>query len=638
MSRDLVLGTAGHIDHGKSSLVYALTGTDPDRLSEEKRRGITIELGFARLDLPGDVSLGIVDVPGHERFVRQMIAGSSGIDFALLCIAADDGIMPQTLEHLAVLELLGVPRLVVALTKIDLVDDEWTSFMADEIEARLEQTPYAHAPVVSVSSKTGQGLDDLKGALAEMARATERIQTGSIPRLPVDRVFSVKGAGTVITGTLWSGKIALDDEIEVLPSGLRARVRGIQIHGTASKTALAGHRVALNLNALSTSEIRPGSLIAAPGAIIPTDRFDAELAFLGVPGKTRPLESGTRVRVAHGTRETFGRVLLIGQRESLACGERAFAQIRLEEPLPVSWRDRFVVRSYSPVHVIGGGTVLRAHPRRTTNVPPEDIKLLEALCTQNESAVAKASFATQSLPVTASALAAASGLSVPAAQRELDALVAVGAAVRLEGAPRGSFYMAKSNLQRLRSAIENALLKFHAENPTAPGIAKDILRQRAVPAADAESFDALLADAVSAGAAIASNGEVAHPKAGAAARKAVELATETLAATLAAAGGTPPTVSDLIAASGVEPALAHRALNILEKEGAVRRVSQEFFFDAAAFESLAGSARARLEQGPATAAELKEAMNTSRKYAIPLLEHFDSQGMTRRDGDLRYLR
>ena len=445
---DLVLGTAGHIDHGKSSLVLALTGTDPDRLAEEKQRGITIELGFARLALPDGTVLGVVDVPGHERFVRQMIAGSTGIDLALLCIAADDGIMPQTEEHLAVLELLGIRTCVVALTKTDLVDEEWALFMADEVRGRLAGTPFADADIVPVSSRTAAGLPELQEALTRAARTTRRAKAGSRLRLPVDRVFSIKGAGTVVTGTLWSGSARTGDEVEVLPSGLRTRVRSVQVHGEPVDRADAGHRVALNLNAVSTDEVRPGDFLAAPGAASATDRFDAHLAFLGVPGKGKPLVSGARVHVAHGTREVTGRVLLMDGRPSLGVGERAYAQIRLDEPLPVAWRDRFVVRSYSPVHVVGGGEVLRARPRRTTTLAPGALELLDALREGDEAAVAHAAFALTAAPVTAAELATLSGLEEDAAARELEALAARGAAVRLGGRPLRAAEAARRHRER----------------------------------------------------------------------------------------------------------------------------------------------------------------------------------------------
>lgn len=632
---DLVLGTAGHIDHGKSSLVLALTGTDPDRLAEEKQRGITIELGFAQLELPDGVKLGVVDVPGHERFVRQMIAGSTGIDLALLCIAADDGVMPQTVEHLAVLELLGIRTCVVALTKTDLVDEEWAVFMADEVRGRLASTPYAESPIVPVSSRTGAGLPQLQAALSRAAQTTRRAKAGSRLRLPVDRVFSIKGAGTVVTGTLWSGSAQAGDEVEILPCGLCTRVRGVQVHGRPVERAEAGHRVALNLNAVSTDEVRPGDFLAAPGIAAATDRFDASLTYLGVPGKGKPLASGARVHVAHGTREVTGRVLLMNDQPSLAVGERAYVQIRLDEPLPVAWRDRFVVRSYSPVHVVGGGEVLRARPRRTTTLAPSAIELLDALRADDEAAVARAAFALAGSPITAAELAASSGLEEPVAQHELEAMAEGAGIVRLDGGGRVARYVSASVLQKERSAIENALLKFHAQNPSATGIAKDALRRHCLPRLDSNCFDALLDDAVARGAAVLSGGEASHPKAGAGARKLEEQAAEKIHAVLSAAGATPPSVSDLIAASGLDSSLAYRALGTLEKQGCVRRISSDFFFDEAALPAFEEAVRTRLAAGPASATELKEAMGTSRKYAIPLLEHFDAQGITRRQGDMR---
>ena len=406
------------------------------------------------------------------------------------------------------------------------------------------------------------------------------------------------------------------------------------MHGEPVDRADAGHRVALNLNAVSTDEVRPGDFLAAPGAASATDRFDAHLAFLGVPGKGKPLASGARVHVAHGTREVTGRVLLMDGRPSLGVGERAYAQIRLDEPLPVAWRDRFVVRSYSPVHVVGGGEVLRARPRRTTTLAPGALELLDALREGDEAAVAHAAFALTAAPVTAAELATLSGLEEDAAARELEALAAHGAAVRL-GGERALRYAAPSVLQKQRAAIENALLKFHAENPAATGIAKDALRRRCLPRADAGCFDALLDDAVARGAAVTDGGEVSHPKAGAGARKLEEQAAEQLRETLAAAAGAPPSTGELIASSGLDSSLVHRALGSLEKQGLVRRIGADFYFDVSALAAFEQAVRARLVDGPATAAELKDAMGTSRKYAIPLLEYFDSQAVTRREGDTR---
>lgn len=637
---DLVLGTAGHIDHGKSSLVLALTGTDPDRLTEEKQRGITIELGFARLALDDGTTLGVVDVPGHEKFVRQMISGSTGIDLALLCIAADDGVMPQTTEHLAVLELLRIPTLVVALTKTDLVDDEWVEFMADEVRSRLADGPYKDAEIVPVSSRTGAGLDDLKAALARAAHATTRQKATSTARLPIDRVFTIKGAGTVITGTLWSGTVSAGDELEVLPSGRTSRVRSVQIHGEATETAQAGHRVALNLSSLSTEEVRPGDFLATPGTVSATDRFDADFTYLGAPASDKPLESGARVHVSHGTREVTGRILRIGGGQPIERGERVYAQIRLDEELPVSWRDHFIVRSYSPVHVIGGGVVLRAHPKRSTTATPEKIALLDALRDGDGNRAAECAFNLEKAPVTCEGIVHAAGCTRKAAQSALELLEKSRKAVRLSSGQAGAveYFTTPRYVQKMRSAIENALLAFHNENPTSTGISKEALRQKAAVRLSADCFDALLSDAQATKHAVVNGGEVCHPQAGAGAQALEKQAAEALLTALREAGESPATLDEIFSCCKIEPALGRRAMASLEKAGDAVRVTKELAFAAEVLAQFEQAVRTRLADGAsASAAELRDAMGTTRKYAIPLLEYFDDKGITRRSGDERVL-
>lgn len=635
---DLVLGTAGHIDHGKSTLVQALTGTDPDRLAEEKQRGITIELGFAQLVLPDGTAMGVVDVPGHEKFVRQMIAGSTGIDVALLCIAADDGIMPQTEEHLAVLELLAIPTCVVALTKCDLVDDEWAAFMADEVRGRLAATPYANADVVPVSSRTGAGLDELRAAIQKAAHATARRATSSTLRLPVDRSFTIKGAGTVITGTLWSGIAAVGDEVEIMPAGTRTRIRSVQVHGKPVDAAAAGHRTALNLNAVSTEQVRPGDFLCTPGNVVPTDHFDVDLTYLGTPGNDKPLESGSRVHVAHGTKECIGRVLLMDSLPSIAPGQKAAAQIRTEEDLPVSYGDRFVIRSYSPVHVFGGGVVLRAHPRRTTTINEGDKALLEALRSGDEAAAVQAAFAQAEYPVSTGEISQATGLSAARAAKELAALVEARNAQRINtGNASAELFTTKRQLQKLSKAIENALLKFHAANPAATGIAKDALRQSVMPKASAEAFAAVLASAQASGQAVMCDGLVSHPQAGAGARVLEEQNAQKLSDILREAGVKPPFAADLFIQADLAPKQAYKALGVLEKQGRIEKVNDDLFFDSQAFATLKTAVAEQLAGGPASATELKDAMGLSRKHAIPVLEHLDGIGFTRRVGDAREL-
>jgi selenocysteine-specific elongation factor len=628
---DLVLGTAGHIDHGKSSLVLALTGTDPDRLAAEKQRGITIELGFAKLELPSGLAMGVVDVPGHERFVRQMIAGATGIDIALLCIATDDGVMPQTEEHLAVLTLLGVPKLIVALTKSDLVDAEWLEFVSGEVQARLGKTPYAGSPIIAVSSRTGEGLDQLKAILDEAAGSTKRESDAAAFRLPVDRSFAIKGAGTVVTGTLWSGKASVGDEVEILPAGKTCRIRSIQVHNQPVQSAGAGHRTALNLNGISTDEVRPGDFLCTPGTLTPSDHFDVEFTYLGAPGSEKPLESGARVHVAHGTKELVGRVLLMDG-ESIAPGSTALAQIRTEGDLAVARGDRFIVRSYSPVHVVGGGQILRAHPRRSTNLTDGEQQLVEALRAGDSAKAVRAVLESATYPLTAAEVATQADLTQQQAESELEALAATGNALHM-----GDAFATKPMAQKLTSAIENTLMKFHAANPQATGMSKGALAQAACPKCPDAAFDAVLAYACDRGKAVFADGEVSHPTEGAGARKLEQQAADALASALQAAGTTPLAAKDLIGQAGLTPQAGFKALGKLEQDGRAVKINNDLYFDAAVFTQFESALRAKLAAGPASAADLKDAMGTSRKFAIPLLEYFDAQGITRRVGDAREL-
>ncbi len=634
---NIVLGTAGHIDHGKSALVQALTGTDPDRLAEEKERGITIELGFAQLVLPDGSTMSVVDVPGHERFVRQMISGSTGIDVALLCIAADDGVMPQTREHLAVMELLNIPTCIVALTKCDRVDDEWVQMATEEVRTYLSGTRYAQAPIVPTSARTGMGLDELRVVLLEAARATVSTHRAAAVRMPVDRVFTIKGAGTVVTGTLWSGEVSPDDELAVLPTGLRVRVRSVQMHGTPADLAPAGNRVALNLSDLKTSDIRPGDFLAEPGTIEPTDRFDCWFSYASPLAEGKPLRTGARVRVAHGTREVFGRLLLMNGRESLMPRESCYAQIRLEEELPLSWRDRFIVRSYSPVRVLGGGIVLACHPRRRTTVPAQEEALLDALRAGDVQNACALALALQSAPIDAAALASQFGEPTTEARNALDALVDARAAVAVSHGGR-ELYATASVLAKCLSAIENALMRFHAEQPESLGVKKNDLLLRSGLRVDENTFDVLLARAIADGKAVVEAGVISHPKAGAGARQLEVQNAAKAAKALAEAGAMPPVTEELARLLELSMSALSRALGTLENEGSVVRVDKALAFDAEAFAGLRNAVVEYLESnGPSTAADLKDAMGVSRKYAIPLLEYFDRIGVTAREGDLRKL-
>ncbi len=638
----LIVGTAGHIDHGKSTLVEALTGTDPDRLAEEKRRGITIELGFARLPLPDGTSLGVVDVPGHERFVRQMIAGASGIDLALLCIAADDGIMPQTREHTAVLQLLGITNCVVALTKCDLVDEDWIELVSEEVRAGLEETPFADAPIVPVSARTGQGLDELKRVLADQARELRSITKEGPVRLPIDRVFTIKGAGTVITGTLWQGSVTPDMELEVLPSGILARVRSVQVHGSEVQESLAGNRTALNLAGVKKEDLKPGDFLVTPGTLEASNRFDAQFTYLPATNtqtQAKPFESGSTVHIAHGTREVTGRLLLMDGLSTLAPGQTAFAQIRLDVPLPVSRNDRFIVRSFSPVHVIGGGTILNSIPHHRTNLKDADRSLLTALTESDDLAICHAIIDSSDIPISTKEISRIANLPAERIAKLLK--TEAENAKRPEYVSLGAnheLWAKRATVQRHIMAMENILVTFHTNEPAATGMAINTLKQRFPRHMPDECFKALLEEAIAAGKLVFEKNEVSHPKAGAGARNLEKQAADSLYAALQSHGTTPPPVEDVFEGAGLSVAQGRKALLTLEQQGRAARVNKTYCFTAEALQQLQdATVKCLQEKGSATATELKDAMGTSRKYAIPLLEYFDEKRITKRSGDERSL-
>src|SRR5262245_33336662 len=365
--RHVVVGTAGHIDHGKTSLVKALTGTDTDRLPEEKARGITIDLGFAFLEEPDGLTIEIVDVPGHERFVRNMLAGAGGIDLALLVIAADEGVMPQTREHLAICSLLRIKAGLVALTKTDMVEADWLELVRDDVARLLEPTFLAGCPILPVSAKTGEGIPELRAALADLARRVPTKGTDHTARLPIDRVFTVRGFGTVVTGTLSAGRLAVEDRVEIYPRSLPSKVRGLQVHGHPVPTAEAGQRTAVNLQGIERAALERGDVLAPAGSLLPSLLVDATVELL--EDAPRPLKTRDRVRFHVGTQEVMARVLLVGE-PALEPGGRAYARFRLEGLVVALPGDRYVIRSYSPVVTIGGGTLLEVTPPRFKRKAP----------------------------------------------------------------------------------------------------------------------------------------------------------------------------------------------------------------------------------------------------------------------------
>ncbi|MHB1016718.1 MAG: selenocysteine-specific translation elongation factor [Coriobacteriia bacterium] len=626
----LVLGTAGHIDHGKSALVKAITGTDPDRLAEEKERGITIELGFAQLTLPSGRTMGVVDVPGHERFVRQMVAGATGIDVVMLVVAADDGVMPQTREHLAIIDLLGIPRGVVAITKADLADADWVELVAEEVRTLIAGTSIDGAPIVPVSARSGAGIPELLATIDEVASEAEARHSNLPLRLPVDRVFTISGAGTVVTGTLWSGVAKRDDQVELMPSGKRGRIRSVQMHGAQAEKAVAGNRVALNIAGLDTDDISRGDIVTEPGTLTVTDRFDARVTYLA--SESKPFESGARVHVHHGTREVLGRVLLMDA-DTLLPGQSGLAQLRLEEPLSPRYDDRFIIRSYSPMWTIGGGTVLDVLPPRRTTLKPHERELLDALLAHDLSGAALGLLASRAIPMTSAQVAAALGVPRPQVADDLNR----ASLERLKVG--GETYFATAEAQEaLLQTAERELLAYHDADPRATGLAVGALRDRVDRRLEPKVFDALLEIAVARGSIVLVGGEARHPRAASTALAAESEATEKLFALLQAQGLAPLATAELAAEAGVDPGLARKVLGRLAAEGKVLRLGPDLHFDAAAVEEARAKIVAHLkEHGTILAKDARDLVGSSRKFILPLLEYFDQQGITKRDVEIRML-
>jgi selenocysteine-specific elongation factor len=624
--RFAILGTAGHIDHGKTALVRLLTGVDTDRLKEEKARGISIDLGFAHLDLEGGVSCGIVDVPGHERFVKNMLAGAGGIDAVLLVIAADEGIMPQTREHLDIIRLLGVERGVVALTKIDMVDEEWRALVAESVAEDLAARGYAAFPIVPVSSRTGEGRETLLAALSGAMQDLQERPSGSVARLPVDRAFVIEGFGTVVTGTLWSGTIRPGDQLVVEPGGRPARVRNVEVHGEKAAAARAGQRTALALAGLDRTEAPRGSWVTAPGAFPPSHMLDVRLRAL--PDAARDIVHRQRVRFHLGASEVLGRVVLL-EGNTLAPGAEAFAQLRLEEPVPAARGDRFVLRFYSPARAIAGGTVLVPGASKHPRTDPRTVEALHIEATG--SAADRVAAALAALPAggTADGLARATGISSESVARVLEELAAARRAVPVS---EGGF-VEMSVLRRWETRLLEVLEAIQVERPFRWGTGRGELRSRLGKEMTAPLFEGLTAGLLGTGS-IHARGDLL--RAGSeehALGAAAGFLVDRLARRLEEAGGSPPGLKELITELGQD---VREALEYLTFQGVAAKVTPEIFLHKGALERIRTWIEATLARGETLAvADLRDAFSMSRKYSVPVLELFDKQGVTKRIGDVR---
>ena len=658
-----IVGTAGHIDHGKSALVRALTGIETDRLKEERERGISIELGFAHLDLPDLGRVGIVDVPGHERFIRQMLAGAHGFDLVLVVVAADDGVMPQTEEHFDIVHLLGVRRALFVISKIDAVSHARVEDVRGEIEILAVGTRFEDAPVVAVSARSGAGIEELRAAIAAALTDLEPRSDEGVLRIPVDRVFVMKGHGVVISGTALGGRVSVGDEVLVLPdvadkpAGRRARVREIQVHSQSVETARAGERVALNLAGLGKDDIARGDTIAkattakitnakitAPGATVTgagvdvppvTTRLDARVEVR--PAAGRALASHVRVRVHHGTRETMARLVWLDGVAEVAPRQSALAQLSLAEPLVALVGDRFVLRDETAKTTLGGGVVLLAQAQRHRRSQGDVVPRLQKLEDQDDAKRLYGLLDMAPEPALDPAAAAQSaGLSLEAA---IALATSESGIVALPDSKAPQLLAAQSRLEASLGAIGAAVAEYLSANANLPGVDVEHLRGAVRPVLDAKVFrhfvDRLLADGT-----LLRRGNLLYPPGHAASLGGADDAVATrLLALVRGAGMMPPLVKDLATELRVDAARVLKVAGVLVVREDLVKVAPDLFYDRAVLGDIAAQLEARLRaDGEITAAGFRDLIAASRKYVIPLLDWFDRSGLTIRVGDTRKLR
>ena len=633
--KQIILGTAGHVDHGKTSLIKALTGVDLDRLKEEKERGITIELGFTSLTLPSGERLGIVDVPGHERFVKNMVAGVGGIDLVMLIIAADEGIMPQTREHLDICTLLNVRQGFIALTKTDLVDREWLQMVQEEIREFTRETFLENRPIVPVSSSTMEGIPQLLTVLDQLVKEMADRNTGGILRLPIDRVFTIKGFGTVVTGTLVSGEVSVGDTIVVLPSGMKAKVRGIQVHNEKVEKATSGLRTAVNLQGVEKALLERGNVITVPELLQTTMRVDCHLTYLASAVKS--LKNGARMRFHTGTMECESFITLL-DRDELAPGERAFVQLRFDQPVVVLPHDRFVIRSYSPLSTAGGGEILDPLPTKHKRFSPEVLESLGVMQARHtekiiEIYLRESKFQGKSIQELGSRL----GIHPQDLTIILHKMVENGSIILFD---QDTFKaISRSHYEGLKRITLKELKSYHENNPLKKGILKEELKSKLPWVVEVKLYNHLLNILSQEGHLQMEKDKVWLSGYSPLLEGKQRETKEKIVKVYEESGLQPPTVKDLVSQLSGKEEEVKNILGLLAGEGTLMKVKEDLFFHEQAINRLREQLLAFLvSKGEIDAPQFKELSQVSRKYAIPLLEYFDSIKLTVRVGDKRILR
>lgn len=634
----IIVGTAGHIDHGKSALVRALTGTDPDRLPEEKKRGITIDLGFADLKLD-DISFAFVDVPGHERFVKNMLAGAHGIDVLALVIAADEGVMPQTREHFDICRLLAIRTGLVVITKTDLVDDEMLILVEEEARELVRGSFLQDSPIVPVSSKTRAGLDRLKTTLKEMALRTPPRSDDLVTRLPVDRAFSMKGFGPVVTGTLISDEIAEGKELQLLPEDRRVRVRGLQVHGKSVAKAIAGQRTAINLGGIDVAQLSRGMVIAEPNTLQPTQILDAMIDVL--PHASRAVKSRMRVRMHIGAAEVLGRVRVLDSTSEIPRGKTGMAQLSLEEPVIAVHGDRFIIRTYSPSMTIAGGVVLDPFaPKHRAKDISKTAQHLQLLMTADPGQIVSTFVSASEVNgVRVEKLAASTGWKHDVLTRSISLAAEAEEIVNADGV-----LISKQSFAQLSENVLDEITNFHKREPLARGMLRETLREKVFAHAFPELFVAVLEELAKAGRLVAEKDTVRAATHNVGLSEAESRLQQTLEDIYLKAGVESPSIDDAFTKAGISSSAkpqARKILQLLIDNGSLVRVNNEIFMHHSVLQGLKSKLLAFASQHEPErlidVAAFKDLAGVSRKYAIPLLEYFDRERVTRRAGDKRLI-
>jgi selenocysteine-specific elongation factor len=630
----VIMGTAGHIDHGKTALIRALSGIDCDRLSEEKKRGITIELGFAFLDGFGEQKLGIVDVPGHEKFVKNMVSGAAGIDFVLLVVAADEGVMPQTREHLEICSLLGIEHGLVAITKLDMVDDELLELVLDDVQDYLQDTFLEEAPIIPVSAHTGAGLDELKEALTQTAEGFATHRRADLFRLPVDRVFSMRGHGTVITGTTVSGKVRVGEEVMVYPEGLKTKVRSIQVHGEQREESSAGMRTAINLHSVDVEALERGFVLAHPGTLFPSPVWDLELTYLKSAAK--PLRHRTEVHFHHGSKEIMARIYLL-DRDKLEAGETCMAQVRFKTPMAGVYGDRCVLRSFSPLRTIAGARIINPVAGKVKRFSPEVEELGKMAHATGEELIAMQLKWAGPRGLSLPQLKIMTDMEGKALEKALQTMGGRQEALVYDRENR--VYVSGEIVRELCAKLLEYVANYHRQNPLRHGVSRGELTSAWAQGLPDKLVHFLLERLLKSGELINEQQVLRLPEHKVSLAADQEKLRSRILEEYTSAGLEPPTVKQLLEKLDLKPKEAEPVLRLLAEKRELIKINADFYFSPQAVDKLKGMLRDYFsrneEMGPM---DFKELTGLSRKFAIPLLEFMDKEKLTMRVGDKRKLR